>query len=124
MARPFVLFLNVLIVASCGLIYELLTGTLASYVLGDSVPQFSVIIGIYLASMGVGAWLTQFVETHLARRFVEIEFAIALIGGISAPMLFLSFAYLRYFHALLYVTVLLIGVLVGMELPLLMRILK
>src|SRR5881392_3973762 len=88
--RPLILFLNVLIVASCGLIYELLTGTLASYVLGDSITQFSLIIGIYLASMGAGAWLTQFVDSNLARRFVEIEFAIALIGGLSAPMLFLS----------------------------------
>ena len=124
MNRSFVLFLNVLIVASCGLIYELLTGTLASYLLGDSITQFSLIIGIYLASMGVGAWLTGYVDTQLARRFVEIELAIALIGGLSAPVLFLTFAYLRYFHLCLYLTVFLIGALVGMELPLLMRILK
>ncbi len=91
-------------------------GTLASYVLGDSITQFSLIIGIYLASMGVGAWLTQYVDTQLARRFVEIELAVALIGGLSAPVLFLSFAYLRYFHLLLYLNVFLIGVLVGMEL--------
>src|ERR1700741_1760495 len=98
MKRPPLLFLNVLIVASCGLIYELLTGTLASYVLGDSVTQFSLIIGIYFASMGLGAWLTKFVETNLEPRFVEIELAVALLGGLSAPLLFLSFAYLRYFH--------------------------
>ena len=54
MTRPPLLFLNVLIVATCGLIYELLAGTLASYVLGDSVTQFSLIIGIYLFAMGVG----------------------------------------------------------------------
>ena len=42
------LYLNVLIIATCGLVYELLAGTLASYVLGDSVTQFSLIIGIYL----------------------------------------------------------------------------
>lgn len=124
MNRSFVLFLNVMIVASCGLIYELLTGTLASYVLGDSITQFSLIIGIYLASMGVGAWLTSFVDTQLPRRFVEIELAIALIGGLSAPLLFLSFAYLRYFHLCLYGTVFFIGALAGMELPLLMRILE
>ena len=57
MKRPPLLFLNVLIVATCGLIYELLAGTLASYVLGDSVTQFSLIIGIYLFAMGVGSWL-------------------------------------------------------------------
>ena len=53
MNRTPVLFLNVLIIATCGLVYELLAGTLASYVLGDSVTQFSLIIGIYLFALGV-----------------------------------------------------------------------
>jgi len=74
--------------------------------------------------MGVGAWLTGFVDTQLERRFVEIELIIALIGGLSAPLLFLSFAYVRYFHVCLYSTVFFIGALAGMELPLLMRILQ
>jgi len=66
MKRPPLLFLNVLIVATCGLIYELLAGTLASYVLGDSVTQFSLIIGIYLFAMGVGSWLSRFIDKGLA----------------------------------------------------------
>ena len=71
MIRPSLLYLNVLIIATCGLIYELLAGTMASYVLGDSVTQFSLIIGIYLSAMGVGSWLSRFLEKGLARRFVE-----------------------------------------------------
>ncbi len=66
MNRTPILFLNVFVVATCGLIYELLAGTLASYVLGDSVTQFSLIIGIYLFALGVGAWLSRFIETELA----------------------------------------------------------
>jgi len=124
MNRTPVFYLNVLIVATCGLVYELLSGTLASYVLGDSVTQFSLIIGIYLSALGVGAWLSRFIERGLARRFVEVELAVALLGGASAPLLFLSFARLSYFHVILYSTVFGIGVLVGLELPLLMRILK
>jgi spermidine synthase len=120
---PF-LFLNVLIIAVCGLIYELLAGTLASYVLGDSVTQFSFIIGIYLFALGVGAWLSRFVDNHLARCFVEVELGVALLGGASAPLLFLSFGRLGYFHVFLYGLVFAIGVLVGLELPLLMRIVK
>src|ERR671926_531052 len=124
MKRPPLLFLNVLIVATCGLIYELLAGTLASYVLGDSVTQFSLIIGIYLFAMGAGSWLSRFVEKDLARRFVEVELAVAVLGGASAPLLFLSFAHLSFFHVVLYGVVFLIGVMVGLEIPLLMRILK
>ncbi len=122
--RAPLLFLNVLIIATCGLIYELLAGTLASYVLGDSVTQFSLIIGIYLFALGAGAWLSQFIESGLARRFIEIELGVALLGGASAPLLFLSFARLSYFSVVLYGIVFVIGVLVGLELPLLMRILK
>ncbi|HEV3259990.1 MAG TPA: polyamine aminopropyltransferase [Gemmataceae bacterium] len=124
MKRTPLLFLNVLVVATCGLVYELLAGTLASYVLGDSVTQFSLIIGIYLSALGVGAWLSRFVDTRLARCFIEVELGVAILGGASAPLLFLSFARLSYFHLVLYGIVFAIGVLVGLELPLLMRIAK
>ncbi|HYY99361.1 MAG TPA: polyamine aminopropyltransferase [Pyrinomonadaceae bacterium] len=124
MNRTPVLFLNVLVVATCGLVYELLAGTLASYVLGDSVTQFSLIIGIYLSALGAGAWLSRFLERDLARRFVEVELSVAVLGGASAPLLFLSFAHLSFFHVVLYAVVFMIGALVGLEIPLLMRILK
>jgi len=124
MKRPPLLFLNVLIVATCGLIYELLAGTLASYVLGDSVTQFSLIIGIYLFAMGVGSWLSRFIDKGLARRFVDIELAVAILGGFSAPLLFITFARVNYFYAVLYFVVFSIGVFVGLEIPLLLRILK
>ncbi len=61
MNRTPILFLNVLVIAACGLVYELLAGTVASYVIGDSVTQFSLIIGIYLSALGVGAWLSRFI---------------------------------------------------------------
>jgi len=124
MKRAPLLFLNVFVIAVCGLIYELLAGTLSSYVLGDSVTQFSIIIGIYLFAMGVGSWLSRFVDKHIAERFVEIELGVAVVGGFSAPLLFLSFAHLSYFGTVLYGIVFVIGVLVGLEIPLLMRILK
>ena len=124
MKRPPLLFLNVLIVATCGLIYELLAGTLASYVLGDSVTQFSLIIGIYLFAMGVGSWLSRFIDKGLARRFVDIELAVAVLGGFSPPLLFLTFSRVSYFYVVLYLVVFGIGVFVGLEIPLLLRILK
>lgn len=124
MNRTPILFLNVLIIAACGLIYELLAGTVASYVLGDSVTQFSLIIGLYLSALGVGAWLSRFIERDLAARFVDVELAVALLGGLSAPMLFLGFSRLEWFRLFLFLVVFLIGVLVGLELPILMRILK
>ncbi|MGI9471975.1 MAG: polyamine aminopropyltransferase [Rubripirellula sp.] len=123
-APLFLLYLNVLAVATCGLVYELIAGTLASYLLGDSVTQFSLVIGVYLSALGVGAWLSQYIEEKLARTFIEVELALALIGGLSAPLLFIAFAWLQWFQLVLFGMVFVIGVLVGLELPLLMRILK
>lgn len=118
------MYLNVLVIATCGLVYELLAGTLASYLLGDSVTQFSLIIGVYLSALGVGAWLAQYVTTRLARVFIETELALAIIGGFSTPLLFLAYPRIQWFEGLLFGSVIVIGILVGLELPLLMRILK
>jgi spermidine synthase len=124
MNRPLILFLNVLVIATCGLVYELLAGTIASYLLGDSVTQFSLVIGLYLAALGLGAWLSRYLISNLAGRFVELQLLVALAGGASAPVLFLSFAHLRFFNLALYTVVMGIGTLVGLEIPLLLRILK
>jgi len=118
------LLVTVLVIATCGLVYELLASTLASYVLGDAVLQYSTVIGVYLSAMGIGAWLSGRIENEVAKAFVEIEIAVALVGGVSAPLLFLAFAHLSWFRVVLYGVVLIIGALVGMEIPLLLRILR
>ncbi|MCG2585688.1 polyamine aminopropyltransferase [Massilia sp. TS11] len=121
-----ILMLSVFVVASCGLAYELIAGALSSYLLGDSVLQFSTIIGCYLFAMGVGAHFSKFVDDeHVLARFIDIELAVGLIGGTSAALLFLSYAWLAApFRTMLYVLVFLIGALVGMEIPLVMRALE
>ncbi len=118
------LFLSVLLIAACGLIYELVAGTLASYLLGDSVLQFSTVIGTYLFAMGIGSYLSKFLNRGLVARFVSIELMVGMVGGFSSSVLFLAFAYTQAFRLILYLVVLAIGILVGLEIPLLMRILK
>ncbi len=122
--RPGPVYLTVLVIATCGLVYELVAGALASYLLGDTVTQFSLVIGIYLTAMGAGAWLSKFIERGVARRFVEIEIAVAFLGGFSA--LILSFAFLspRWFHPVFYGLVFGVGTLVGVEIPLMLRLLR
>ncbi len=120
----FVLFLSVFLIAACGLIYELIAGALASYLLGDSILQFSTVIGTYLFAMGIGSWLSRYITSGLVARFISIELMVGLVGGFSSTLLFFAFAYSQGFRLLLYGVVLLIGVLVGLEIPLLMRILR
>ena len=121
-----ILILSVFVVASCGLAYELIAGALSSYLLGDSILQFSTIIGCYLFAMGVGAHFSKYVrEQDVLARFIDIELAVGLVGGVSAALLFMTFAWATApFRTLLYVLVFMIGALVGMEVPLVMRALN
>ncbi|HSI54259.1 MAG TPA: polyamine aminopropyltransferase, partial [Ramlibacter sp.] len=119
------LLASVFVVAACGLVYELAAGALASYVLGDSVLQFSTVIGTYLFAMGVGSWLSRFFERQLPAHFLRIELLVALLGGALPALLFLANAYVPgAFRGLLYGLVMAVGILVGLEIPLVMRILK
>lgn len=119
------LLLSVFVIASCGLAYELIAGALSSYLLGDSVTQFSTVIGTYLFAMGIGSWLSRHVERNLIARFVQVELMVGVLGGFSAAVLFLVFVWLSApFKLALYLVVSGIGVLVGLEIPLIMRILK
>ncbi|MBE7420156.1 MAG: polyamine aminopropyltransferase [Ideonella sp.] len=130
-ARPaeVALLASVFVVAACGLLYELAAGALASYLLGDSVLQFSTVIGTYLFAMGVGSWLSRHLERELVAQFLRIELAVGLVGGLMPAALFAAYNLLpagagASFRVLLYALVLVIGVLVGLEIPLVMRILK
>ena len=120
---------SVFVVAACGLVYELAAGALASYLLGDSVLQFSTIIGAYLFAMGLGSWASRLIENQLVANFLRIELLVGLIGGLMPAGLFIAHSLLPAgqglpFRVLLYGCVLLVGILVGLEIPLVMRILK
>ena len=124
-AKGAVLLASVFFVAIAGLVYELIAGTLSTYLLGGSVLVFSVVIGMFLSAMGVGAWLAQYVERDLARVFVIAELALAAIGGTSALALFAAFTWLgEGYTVALAVTCLVTGALVGLEIPVLLRIVQ
>ena len=119
------LLASVFVVAACGLVYELAAGTLASYLLGDSILQFSTVIGAYLFAMGVGSYLSRFFERQLIAHFLRIELLVGLVGGLMPALLFaLQSLAPTSFRFALYSMVLLVGILVGLEIPLVMRILK
>jgi spermidine synthase len=123
------LLVSVFVVAACGLVYELAAGALASYLLGDSVLQFSTVIGAYLFAMGIGSWLSRYIEHQLVAQFLRIELLVGVVGGLMPALLFVAHDSLPGgaalpFRVLLYGMVGLIGIFVGLEIPLVMRILK
>lgn len=118
------LMVSVLVVALCGIVYELIIATVSSYLLGDSVYQFSLTIGLFMFAMGVGSYLTKRVETDLVSRFVMIEILVALVGGCCSTLLFTVFPFYSFYKPVMYGLILIIGTLVGLEIPILTRILS
>ncbi|MET0208739.1 MAG: polyamine aminopropyltransferase [Burkholderiaceae bacterium] len=126
-ARPIeiALLASVFVIAACGLVYELTAAALSSYLLGDSVLQFSTVIGTYLFAMGIGSWLSRYFDRQLPAHFLRIELLVALVGGALPAILFIANAWVPgAFRLLLYGLVMVVGTLVGLEIPLVMRILK
>lgn len=121
-----VFFLAVFVAGLCSIIYELLISTTSSYFLGDSVKQFSLIIGVYMAAMGLGSWASKYLDTKLLEWFVKIEVALGLVGGASVPVLYLCYDRLpdSVFQLVVLGLTLLIGVFTGFEIPILVRIMK
>lgn len=118
------LYVVVLVLAATGLAYELALGAAESFLIGDPIVLFALIISGYMAALGLGAYLSEWVHERLEVRFIDAAIATAALGGISAPALYVVFGLQGPFRLVLYAETLVIGSLVGVQLPLLMRILK
>lgn len=119
-----VITFSVFVAGLCSLVYELLISTTASYFLGDSVQQFSITIGLYMASMGLGSYASRLLKTNLVRSFVAVEILLGLIGGLSVPLLYLAYAYGAVFWPVVVGLIVVIGALTGLEIPLLTRVMN
>ncbi len=121
--REIWLLVATFLVAVAGLIYELIAATLSSYLLGDSVRQFSLVIGVFLSAMGVGAYLSRFVG-HALRGFIWAQILLGILGGFLAPVVFYAYAWTGAVELPLFGLLIAVGILSGMEIPLIARVLK
>ncbi len=120
-----VLIFSVFVAGLCSIIYELLIATTSSYFLGDSITQFSLTIGIYMAAMGVGSYCSRLIdEKHLLARFIFAEIVLALLGGASVPLLYVMFSYSDNYQLYSMLLTFVIGCLIGLEIPLLSRLMS
>ncbi|MET7679146.1 polyamine aminopropyltransferase [Streptomyces sp. NPDC005423] len=123
---------GVFVCAACGLVYELELVALASYLIGDSVTQASVVLSVMVFAMGIGSLAAKRLRRHAAAGFGAVEAALALIGGCSAMALYAVFAWTGGWgglwsdgpRCLLVAFSLAIGLLIGAEVPLLMELIQ
>lgn len=119
-----ILMLTTLIISGCSICYELLISAVSSYLVGDSTLQYSITIGLYMSAMGLGSYLSKYVKKNLFNSFVCVEIGVGVFGGISAILLFLANLYLEQYQLVMYFEIIIIGTLVGVEIPLLTRIIE
>lgn len=119
--------------SSCGLAAELLLGTLASYLVGNQALAYGVAVGGFLAAMGIGSYLSQFIfaqgdrtqqHHYLLTNFLKVELLIAPLTALLPLGLFALFVAGGPVWIGLGVATLLLGMLAGMEVPLLTRLVE
>jgi spermidine synthase len=122
-ARAAVL-LAVFVSAACGLVYELALVAFGSYLIGDTVVQASIVLGVMVFAMGIGALAAKPLQGRAAAAFAVVELLLALFGGLSVLGLYAAFAWLDLYAPALVATAFVLGLLIGAEIPLLMVLLQ
>lgn len=119
--------------SACGLAAELLLGTLASYLVGNQALAYGVSVGVFLAAMGIGSFLTQFInpqgkpsnqQKSLLVNFLQVELLIAPLTALLPLGLFYLYVINSSLWLGLFLVALILGTLAGLEVPLLTRILE
>lgn len=118
------LMLTTLIISGCSICYELIISAVSSYLVGDSTLQYSITIGLYMSAMGLGSFLSKYIKRNLFNWFVIVEIGVGIIGGMSSLVLFLANLYLESYSIVMYLEIIVIGTFVGVEIPLLTRIIE
>jgi spermidine synthase len=105
-----------------GIVAEYVLSTLATYFLGDSVFQWTMIVSIMLFSMGLGSRVSKVFEKNLLQKFIYVEFTLSILSAFAALMAYTAAAYTMYTGFLIYTFSISIGLLIGLEIPLVIRL--
>ena len=123
--------LPTILLASCmfftgaaGLVVEYILSTVSTYILGNSIEQFVIIIALMLLMMGVAGSAQNLIgDRGLVEKFILIEILLAWLGGFAPIAIYAAFgALVHHFQVIQYFFVISIGLLIGFEIPLVLRI--
>jgi spermidine synthase len=108
---------------ACGIILEYIQASLASMILGNSFEQWAMVIGLMMFWMGFGSLIqARIAKSFLVYAFIGIEIALALVGGFSPTLTYFSYGYTGHYSLILYFFVSFIGIMIGLEIPVIIRI--
>ena len=107
-----------------GFIFECILSTVATFVLGNSIEQFSVTISLMMLMMGLAGFLQRKIsDERLVEKFLLVEVGLAILGGFAPIAVYAAYAAMdTHFILVQYFFVLSIGFLIGLEIPLVLRL--
>lgn len=105
-----------------GIVAEYVLATLATYFLGDSVFQWTMVLSLMLFAMGLGSRLSQSFEKNLLETFIVIELVLSILISFCALITYSLMPYMTSLWLIMYLMAVIIGLLIGMEIPLVTRI--
>lgn len=105
-----------------GIVAEYILSTLATYFLGDSILQWTMIMSTMLFSMGLGSRISKSMKTNLLEKFIFIEFLLSFLVAFSSLTVYIISAWSVYTGVVIYGMSILIGLMIGMEIPLVVRL--
>ena len=123
-AARVVLLAAVFLCAACGLVYELALITLGQYLVGGTIYQTSLVLGVFVCAMGLGSFASKPLLPRAAAGFALVELALALAGGLSVLALYAAYSWLDLYTPALIAASVVVGGLIGAEIPLLMSLLQ
>lgn len=121
---PILLAFCMFTTGASGLVNEYVLATITTYILGNSIEQFSMVIASMMLMMGVsGLVQSKMSDNNLLQKFIAVEVIMALLGGFAPLAIYAAYGFLENsFQIVHYFFVLSVGFLIGFEIPLVMRI--
>ena len=106
-----------------GIVAEYALSTLATYLIGNAVFQWTIVMSLMLFAMGLGSRFSRRFDTDLLDAFILVEFLLSAVVASSSSIAYLSLGFIReYTPLVVYGLCMKIGFLIGLEIPLVTRI--
>ena len=120
--KSFVLKAALFATGFSGIVAEYILSTLASYFIGNAILQFTLIVSIMLFSMGLGSRLSKSFNSNIIFYFVITELVLSVLVSFSAIASYLIYGFTSVSWVIIYLLSIIIGLLIGLEIPFATRI--
>lgn len=105
-----------------GIVAEFVLSTLATYLIGNAIFQWTIVMSLMLFAMGIGSRLSRLFTANLLDAFILVEFLLSILCALAAELAYGLAAFTHYTGAVIYSQAFIIGCLIGLEIPLVTRL--